>query len=78
MNPVHYFKTLAGITKSGEMEVQIGKYYLANNEWGEAIMAFKEGLKKGRLSNPEEAYNLLKDACGKAGVVIEHNELTLA
>lgn len=69
-HPVHYFSVLCKHVKHGNMEVQMGKHYLANNEWGPAIQAFKQAMEKGDLDNRDEVCALLEVASRKAGVTL--------
>jgi len=55
---------------SGDLSINLAKRYLANDEWGLARRALEEGLKKGELSDPEQAHRLFDDVCQRLSIRI--------
>lgn len=45
--------------ESGNCSIQIGRLLLEQGCWGEAAMAFNNGIEKGNLHNSKEALALL-------------------
>lgn len=58
----------------GNIEIALGEQYIKQDEWGRAAIYFEKGIKKGKLSNPAKAYQLLGNTYFKMGNVARAEE----
>lgn len=59
---------LARKSSSGDVSFHLAQSLLASHEWGLALKALDEGIKKGQLSDPEQAQQLLNDIRQRLGI----------
>jgi len=53
---------------SGDVFVSLAALHLSNNEWGRAKTAIDHAVRKGRLSDRNRAFSLLKEINDKLGI----------
>lgn len=54
-------QSIAKQSKSGEIDIAAGKLCLEAYEWGRALQLIQQGIDKGNLDDPANAYGLLAD-----------------
>ena len=59
---------LARKSSNGDVSVHLAQSLLASHEWGLALRALNEGMKKGQLSDPDHAQRLLNDIRQRLGI----------
>ena len=60
--PFYYLKDMARISTCGDYDVKVAEYYLQKMEWGLAVQYLEGGIRKGSLSDENNAYRLLGDS----------------
>ena len=53
---------------TGDLYVTLARRHLESHEWGQAKIAVEKGIAKGRLSDPGQAGELLRDICYRLGI----------
>ncbi len=59
---------LAKNSSSGELYISMARHYLEKHEWGQAIKAAEEALKKGQLTEPDQAHALIQEVYQLTGI----------
>ena len=60
-------KLLAKKSDKGELSLNLARHHLSNHEWGLARIAIENAIATGRLSEPDQAFQLLADIHHKMG-----------
>ncbi len=64
----HYLKDMAKISTCGNYDVKVAELYLQKMEWGLAVKYLEGGIRKGDLSDSNNAYRLLGDSYNCLGL----------
>lgn len=66
-NDIGFLVELANNSKSGDLDIAVGKRLLEKMEWGLALRWLEQGIKKGHLSNEDDAQQTLCETYHKLG-----------